>query len=122
MINDAKIDPYGGVVFGTFDETSDRNKRRPIGSVYRLSPNGLLTKLFNQVTVSNGIAFSPNGKTMYFTDTPNDVVRKFQIDQIAKLAAVACKPEHMVRKRVERHLNMLVVRIAADAKVRARRL
>ena len=79
-INDAKIDPYGGVVFGTFDETSDRNKRRPIGSVYRLSPNGLLTKLFNQVTVSNGIAFSPNGKTMYFTDTPNDIVRKFQID------------------------------------------
>ena len=65
-INDAKIDPYGGVVFGTFDETSDRNKRRPIGSVYRLSPNGLLTKLFNQVTVSNGIAFSPNGINYVF--------------------------------------------------------
>ncbi len=80
-INDAKVDPFGGIVFGTFDENSDRSKRKPLGSVYRLAPNGLLTELFSKVTVSNGITFSPSGEIMYFADSPTDTIRQFQIQQ-----------------------------------------
>ena len=29
-INDAKVDPYGGIVFGTYNEDPDKAKRKPI--------------------------------------------------------------------------------------------
>lgn len=75
-VNDAAVDPFGGVVFGTFDERD----RQPVASVYRLAPNGELRRLFGGITISNGIAFSPDGATMYFADTPVGVIRRFRID------------------------------------------
>lgn len=74
-VNDAAVDPFGGVVFGTFDERD----RKPVASLYRLSPEGKLSVLFGNVTVSNGIAFSPDGSIMYFADTPIGVIRRFKI-------------------------------------------
>jgi sugar lactone lactonase YvrE len=74
-VNDAAVDPLGGIVFGTFDEVD----RRPIASVYRLAPGGLLTRLFGEVTVSNGLAFSPDGTLMYFADTAVGTIRRFLV-------------------------------------------
>ena len=78
-INDACVDPYGGVVFGTFDETPDMEQRRPVGAVYRLGPDGTLTRLFGEVIIANGLAFSPDGTVMYFADTPVDMIRRFRV-------------------------------------------
>ena len=78
-INDAEVDPFGGIVFGTFDETGDMEKRLPVASVYRLSPDGSLKQLFGNVTISNGLAFSPEGDIMYFADTPDGRIRRFRI-------------------------------------------
>lgn len=61
-VNDAAVDPSGGIVFGTFDERD----RQPGASLYRIAPNGVLTCLLDGVTISNGIAFSPDGATLYF--------------------------------------------------------
>ena len=80
-INDAEVDPFGGIVFGTFDETSDMEKRRPVANVYRLSPDGSLKVLFGNVTISNGLAFSPEGDIMYFADTPDGRIRRFRIEE-----------------------------------------
>lgn len=92
-INDACVDPYGGIVFGTFDETPEMEKRRPVGAVYRLGNDGALTRLFGDVTISNGLAFSPDGLVMYFADTPVGTIRRFRVgpefssfDEIAPLA------------------------------------
>lgn len=74
-VNDAAVDPFGGIVFGTFDE----RQRQPVASLYRLAPNGELRRLVGALTISNGIAFSPNGETMYFADTPVGVIRRLQI-------------------------------------------
>jgi L-arabinonolactonase len=74
-VNDAAADPFGGVVFGTFDERD----RQPVASVYRLGPDGSLRRLLTGVTISNGLAFSPDGGTMYFADTPLGLVRRFAI-------------------------------------------
>jgi len=74
-VNDAAVDPYGGVVFGTFDERD----RKPVASIYRLAPNRELTRLEGDITISNGIAFEADGKTMYFADTPVGVIRRFRI-------------------------------------------
>jgi len=78
-VNDATVDPFGGVVFGTFDETYDMAARRPIASLYRLGPDGKLSKLLDGITVSNGLAFSPDGEIMYFADTHVGVIRRFRV-------------------------------------------
>ena len=78
-VNDAAVDPYGGIVFGTFDETFDMSARRPIGSVYRLAPDGTVQRLFGGAVVSNGLAFSPNGDVMYFADTHFGTIRRFAV-------------------------------------------
>ena len=44
-INDAKVDPYGGIVFGTYNEHPDRKNRKPLASLYRLAPDHSLTRL-----------------------------------------------------------------------------
>lgn len=74
-VNDAAVDPFGGIVFGTFDERD----RKPVASLYRLSPKGELSTLLTDVTISNGIAFSPDGQTLYFADTPVGVIRRFHV-------------------------------------------
>ena len=74
-VNDAAVDPFGGIVFGTFDERD----RQPSAGLYRLAPTGELTRLLHGITISNGIAFSPDGATMYFADTPVGIIRRFKV-------------------------------------------
>lgn len=75
-VNDAAVDPLGGIVFGTFDERD----RKPVASLYHLSPEGSVTKILGDFTISNGIAFSPDGQTLYFADTPEGTIRRFRSD------------------------------------------
>ena len=74
-VNDAAVDPFGGVVFGTFDERD----RKPVAALYRCAPTGEITKLLEGITISNGIAFSPSGDLMYFADTAEGTIRRFEI-------------------------------------------
>lgn len=97
--NDATVDPYGGIVFGTFDETQDMEARRPIASLYRLGPDGGLVRLLGGITTSNGLAFSPDGAIMYFADTAVGTIRRFRIgpdfsafDEISPLAGPDAAP------------------------------
>lgn len=98
-INDAAVDGFGGIVFGTFNESPGPNKQ-PICSVYRLSPDGNVKRLFGQVAISNGIDFSPDGTLMYFADTQDGIVRRFIIfdkdfnkfEEITPLASRDCAP------------------------------
>ena len=80
-INDAKVDPYGGIVFGTYNEDPDKINRKPIANLYRLAPDLSLTHLLSNITVSNGIAFSQNENIMYFADTPTGRIQKFKYTQ-----------------------------------------
>ena len=77
-INDAKVDPYGGIVFGTYNEDPDKLNRKPIANLYRLAPDLSLTKLLSNITVSNGIAFSRKKNIMFFADTPTGLIQKFE--------------------------------------------
>lgn len=75
-VNDAAVDPLGGIVFGTFDERD----RQPVAALYRLSPEGTVTKILDGFTISNGIAFSPDGAVLYFADTPEGTIRRFRTE------------------------------------------
>ncbi len=74
--NDGKCDPRGRFVAGTMDH----NEQETSGSLYSLSPEGRIKKLLKDVRISNGLAWSPDCKTMYFIDTPTREVRAFEYD------------------------------------------
>lgn len=63
--NDGRVDARGRFWVGTMDN----GLSRPSGALYRVDPDGRATRMDGDVIVSNGIAFSPDGRTLYFTDT-----------------------------------------------------
>lgn len=68
--NDGKAGPDGRFYVGTTDVRNE-------GAFYRMDGDGTMTKLLDHVGVSNGLAWSADGKTMYFCDSPRAVVEAF---------------------------------------------
>jgi L-arabinonolactonase len=76
-LNDGRTDPRGRLVAGGMDEGSDM---RPISSVWRLDPDLSAHRLFGGVTVANSTCFSPDGRTLYFADSPTGEIRAYPYD------------------------------------------
>jgi len=57
----------------------DMNEKDPTGSLYSCDGKSI-TKILGDVTISNGMAWSPNHKTFYYIDTPTREVRAFDYD------------------------------------------
>lgn len=72
-LNDGKVGPDGAFWVGTMD---DMPERQPIGALYRVAPDGSVTRHVEGLRVSNGLAFSPDGTVMYHADT-----RSFWLDR-----------------------------------------
>jgi len=73
--NDGKCDPRGRFIAGTMD----MNETDPTGSLY--SFDGIsATKILGDITISNGMAWSPDYKIFYYIDTPTRIVRAFDYD------------------------------------------
>ena len=73
--NDGKCDPRGRFIAGTMDI----NEKDPTGSLYSFDGKSI-TKLISNVTISNGMTWSPDFKTFYYIDTPTREVRAFDYD------------------------------------------
>jgi len=73
--NDGKCDPRGRFIAGTMDlaETDQT------GSLYSFDGK-TITKLLSDITISNGLTWSPDHKTFYYIDTPTREVRAFDYD------------------------------------------
>jgi sugar lactone lactonase YvrE len=65
LMNDGKCDPRGRFWAGTMSATEEPGA----GSLYRLELDGSVTKVVAGVTVSNGLDWSGDGKTMYYVDS-----------------------------------------------------
>ena len=50
------------------------------GALYRLDPDGSVRTVLRDLTIANGPAFSPDGRTMYLSDTPLGHVDQFDVD------------------------------------------
>ena len=74
--NDGRCDRSGRFFVGTMNERRDA----PTGALWRLDPDLGFTRIAGDMTVSNGLAWSPDGLTMYHADTPTHVVRAFDYD------------------------------------------
>ena len=67
-LNDGKVGPDGAFWVGTMDDREIAVKE-PIGSLYRITADGKVERKVEGVVVSNGLAFSPDGRTMFHSDS-----------------------------------------------------
>jgi sugar lactone lactonase YvrE len=72
--NDGKVDPRGRLLTGTVDE-----RRQGGAALYRLDRRGL-AKIAGGILTSNGLAFSLDGRTVYYSDTPRYAVWRCDYD------------------------------------------
>jgi sugar lactone lactonase YvrE len=73
--NDGKADPQGRFWVGTLHEPRDQ----PAAQLYRFA-GGRLDAMAGNITVSNGLAWSPDGATMYWADTKAHTVYALDFD------------------------------------------
>ena len=73
--NDGKVDAQGRYYSGSMDESEQTDS----GVLYRLDPDLSLHKLDDQYIITNGPAFSPDGKIMYHNDTTKRVIYAYDV-------------------------------------------
>ena len=72
-LNDGRCDREGRFVFGTKHDVDDAEA---IGGFYRLNRDLSLERLpLGDCAISNSIGFAPDGKTMYYCDSPTRQIR-----------------------------------------------
>ena len=75
-LNDATVDADGTIWFGSMDDGCEL----PTGSVYRFDGAAVTVTTLPKIPITNGPAFSPDGRTLYPVDTAAGVVHKVAID------------------------------------------
>jgi L-arabinonolactonase len=74
--NDGACDRQGRFVFGTLHEPANGGAKQAIGGFWRLDAGLKLEKLpLEGVAISNSLAFSPDGGTLYYCDSPTRTIR-----------------------------------------------
>jgi sugar lactone lactonase YvrE len=76
-LNDGKVGPDGAFWVGTIEETPER---APVGSLYRISADGRCRRISTGYRVSNGLAWSADGRAMFHTDSRGPTIDRWDFD------------------------------------------
>jgi sugar lactone lactonase YvrE len=76
-LNDGKVGPDGAFWVGSMDENSPR---QPLGALYRVTADGKIEKRSEGYAVSNGLAWSPDGRIMYHSDSTSAIIEAWDFD------------------------------------------
>ncbi|KEO78575.1 SMP-30/gluconolaconase/LRE domain protein [Paenibacillus polymyxa] len=74
--NDGKCDPAGRFLAGTMSLNGEHAQ----GALYSLNTKGKVSLLVDKASISNGLAWSADHRTMYYIDTPTLEVVSFDYD------------------------------------------
>jgi sugar lactone lactonase YvrE len=80
-MNDGKCDAAGRFWAGTMN----LDVRPGEGALYRLDPDGRVHVMLREVTISNGLDWSLDGRRMYYVDSPTQRIDVFDFDVEAGL-------------------------------------
>src|SRR3954451_24981994 len=75
--NDGKVSPDGRFFAGTMDE---EKLSRPIATLFRLDPDLSVHRVVADLIVSNGLAWTADGRTMYHSDSKGPVIWAYDYD------------------------------------------
>ncbi|MGE0719178.1 MAG: SMP-30/gluconolactonase/LRE family protein [Alphaproteobacteria bacterium] len=78
-LNDGRCDGQGRFWVGTMDV----GLAEPNGALYCVHPDGTVERHADGIIVSNGVAVSPDQRTLYFSDTRRFVTWAFDLDAAA---------------------------------------
>lgn len=74
-LNDGKVAPDGSFWVGSMD--ADRSRRLPSGTLYRVTAGGTCEIKARGLKVSNGLAWSLDGRTLYHSDSHARWIKRF---------------------------------------------
>lgn len=80
--NDGRVHPSGALWASTMGRTAQKHS----GAIYHVA-GMTVTKLFSDVTIPNGICFSPDGATGYFVDSAVNKIMRVPLDPKTGLPA-----------------------------------
>ncbi|HEV7330494.1 MAG TPA: SMP-30/gluconolactonase/LRE family protein [Flavisolibacter sp.] len=93
--NDGKCDPSGRFWVGTLA----LDGRRKGAVLYRIDKDRSVHQMLDSVSISNGIVWTADKKTMYYNDTPTGTVQAFDYDDksgnISNRRIAVCIPKGM---------------------------
>ena len=75
--NDGRVDPQGRLWAGTM---GDKAWDKPVGTLYRFTLDQTVTPMHGNVICSNGTDWSPDGRTMYHTESFRYAIFAFDFD------------------------------------------
>lgn len=81
-LNDAKCDHAGRLWFGTMPVNCEGES----GGLWRLDPDGTLTRWQSDITIANGPAICPSGRVLYHTDSKAGTVWRFDLGDDGSLS------------------------------------
>ncbi|MTH77849.1 SMP-30/gluconolactonase/LRE family protein [Paracoccus aestuariivivens] len=87
-LNDGKIGPDGCYWVGTRDEAEPQTGN---ARLYRVAPDGSFTQILDGLLTSNGLAWSPDGRRMYHSDSSGLFVQVFDFDPAKGLIGPATR-------------------------------
>jgi len=76
-LNDGKVGPDGAFWVGSMD---DRPVKEEIGSLYRVTADGRAERKIEGLKVSNGIAWTGDGRTMFHSDSRGPWIDRWNFD------------------------------------------
>ena len=93
----------------------EESLREPIAALYRLDPDGSLHEVVDGLIVSNGLAWSADGATMFHSDSKGQVVWTYDYDPATGPSrTAACSPgpprRSAARRRGRRRRGLLLER------------
>lgn len=65
-LNDGKVGPDGAFWIGSMDDTPEK---APVAALYRVTAAGEVTTIATGLTTSNGLAWTPDGRMMFHSDS-----------------------------------------------------
>jgi sugar lactone lactonase YvrE len=74
--NDGKVDPQGRFWAGTLS----LDGRACASRLYRVTRDRHVEPVLDSVSISNGLAWAPDGRTLYYVDSPTRRVQAFDFD------------------------------------------
>jgi sugar lactone lactonase YvrE len=89
-MNEGGCDPAGAFYAGSMAYDA----RPGAGRLYRLAPSGEITVVLPTVTISNGLAWSPDGTLAYYVDTTTGRIDVLDADLGSRRPFVTIPPEH----------------------------
>jgi sugar lactone lactonase YvrE len=82
LLNDGAADPWGSFWVGSLAADEEPNR----GSVYRFSPSSGVQTMFGDVTISNGIGWSPDRAVLYFVDSGPGTIHSYDVDSRGEIS------------------------------------